>query len=246
MLGKPDLGYLTQTEMLDVARRITSTVNVPCIVDTDDGYGTPLNMKRNVHLFEEAGAAGLYFEDLAFPKRGALFGNGGGLIPRDMMLRKIKVATKAKGNAEFVIIARTDPYEGIEESISRGNAYAEAGADIIFVDGISNTADRRRVCKGIHAPVMQAASYSEDDGKVLTLADYDEIGVKLLVFTTLGFLSSQNAFRQAMRDFKESIEKRNKVPNMGPPFTLYLELEKMLGLDEDMNFDCGKHHKEQK
>lgn len=239
-LGTPDLGYLTQTEMADVTRRITNIVATPCIVDTDDGYGTPLNMKRNVQVLGDAGAAALYFEDLAFPKRGALFGGGGGLIPREMMLHKIKAAVEARGDRDLIIIARTDPYEGLDESIYRGNAYADAGADIIFVDGINTTADRRRICKEIHAPIMQAANYTEADGRALSLADFEDIGVKLLAYTIMGFLNSQNAFRNAMRKFRQSLDKRTEVPDMGPSFSLFLELEKMLGVDDDLRLSVNK------
>ena len=119
MIGKPDSGNITQTEMLDAARRIRRAVDVPVIVDCDDGFGDPMNVRRTVRLVEQIGAAGMYIEDLARPRCSAL--GGGRLIPSNDMVQKIRAAVEARSNPEFFIMARTDDYEGVDEVVRRSN-----------------------------------------------------------------------------------------------------------------------------
>ena len=106
-LGMTDTGYMTQTEIVDVTRRIVARVSVPVIVDCDDGFGDPINVRRTVQLIEQVGAAGLYIEDLSRPLRCSALG-GGGIVPVEVMVQKIRAAVDARINPDFFIMARTE------------------------------------------------------------------------------------------------------------------------------------------
>lgn len=149
-LGKPDLGLMTQTEMADHIRRICNVVSIPIIADADNGYGSLFNVQRTVELWESAGAAALHIEDQVFPKRcGHMPGKE--CVPADEMVAKLKAAQQARTNASFVIIARTDAVavSGLDDAIARCRAYADAGADALFVDAPESVAHLERIAKDL-------------------------------------------------------------------------------------------------
>ena len=132
ILGMPDAGFLTMTEVVEQARRMANAISIPLFVDSDTGYGNPMNVMRTVREFERAGAAGLFVEDQIEPKRcGSAPGKQ--LLPTEEMVQKIKAALDARDDPDFVIVARTDgELVSTEEAVKRGNAYAQAGADGIL------------------------------------------------------------------------------------------------------------------
>jgi 2-methylisocitrate lyase-like PEP mutase family enzyme len=140
--GLPDLGMLTMSEMVDNARIIARAVEIPVVCDADTGYGGPLNVMRTVHEYEAAGAAAIHLEDQVWPKRCG-FLEGKEVVPAPEMVGKIRAAIDARSDRDFVIIARTDALqvEGWSGAEQRARAYVEAGADLIFVDGIRTAAD---------------------------------------------------------------------------------------------------------
>src|SRR5713226_9611719 len=144
--GFPDLGLLTMSEMLQNVRAIAHAVNVPVICDADTGYGNPINVWRTVREYEEAGAAALHIEDQVWPKRCG-FLTGKQVIPMDDMVPKVRAACDARINPDTVIIARTDALavNGWDDVVRRANAYRDAGADLISVDGIRTTADLEKL-----------------------------------------------------------------------------------------------------
>ena len=134
-LGMPDVGLLTMTEMAERARNIAAAVKVPVVADGDTGFGNPLNVGRTVQAYERAGAAAIQLEDQVFPKRcGHMLGRR--VIPAEEMVQKIKAAADAREDQDFVIIGRTDARtnHGLDEALRRGKAYAEAGADVLFIE----------------------------------------------------------------------------------------------------------------
>jgi len=139
--GFPDVGMLTMTEMVTNAKYIANAVDIPVVCDADTGYGNPLNVQRTVREYESAGVAGIHIEDQLFPKKCGFF-QGKQVIPRDEMIQKIHAALDARTDNSFVIIARCDAYavNGWEDTVDRCQAYSQAGADMVFVDGI-NTVD---------------------------------------------------------------------------------------------------------
>ncbi len=135
LLGRPDIGLVSSTEMIDHARRIASCVAIPVIADADTGYGNPINVIRTVRDYERAGVAGIHLEDQAMPKRCGHM-SGKVLVTVGDMVAKVQAAVAARTDPDFVIIARTDArgVEGLEAAIDRAGQYREAGADVLFVE----------------------------------------------------------------------------------------------------------------
>ena len=140
--GFPDVGLLTMTEMTANAHYIANAVDIPVICDADTGYGNALNVQRTVREYEAAGVAAIHLEDQVFPKKCGFF-EGKQVVPMEEHIQKIRAALDARRDPDFVIIARCDAYAvtGWEDTVRRCRAYREAGADLVFVDGIKSAAD---------------------------------------------------------------------------------------------------------
>ncbi len=155
-LGLPDMAFLSFSEVLHFSKNIIDSVEIPVMVDADTGYGNAVNAMHVTSEFVKAGAAGMNIEDQLFPKRcGHLEGKR--IIPMEEMVLKIKACRKAADelDPDFVINARTDAIavSGVEDAIKRGNAYAEAGADLIFVEAPRSVEQIKHVIEYIDAPV---------------------------------------------------------------------------------------------
>jgi 2-methylisocitrate lyase-like PEP mutase family enzyme len=154
-LGQPDIGLLTMTEMADNAARIVDAAGLPLVADADDGYGNPLNVRRAVRSYERAGVAALHIEDQVSPKRCGHFGGKRLIAPRDMQA-KIQAAVEARTDADLQIIARTDALavDGLEAALDRAAAYAEAGADVTFVEAPRTEAEIERIGRTLTVPQL--------------------------------------------------------------------------------------------
>ena len=143
--GFPDVGLLTMTEMVANACYIADAVQIPVICDADTGYGNPLNVQRTVREYERAGVAAIHLEDQLFPKKCGFFA-GKQVIPLEEHVQKIRAALDARSDPDFVIVARCDAYAvtGWDDTVKRCHAYKDAGADLVFVDGIKTQADLHR------------------------------------------------------------------------------------------------------
>jgi 2-methylisocitrate lyase-like PEP mutase family enzyme len=153
--GLPDVGLLTLSEMAERARVLAGLLDVPVIADADTGYGSPINVVRTVLEYERAGVAAIQLEDQVFPKRcGHLAGKE--VIDGARFQVTLRAAVEARTNPDTVIIARTDARAplGIEEAISRGRAYADAGADVIFVEAPESVEEVERIAREIDAPLL--------------------------------------------------------------------------------------------
>src|SRR2546423_13071697 len=167
--GYPDVGLVTQTEMAENARYIASAVDVPVLCDADTGYGNPINVTRTIREYEAAGVAGCHLEDQVFPKKCGFFA-GKQVVPLEEHVQKIRAALAARRDPDFVVIARCDAYAvtGWEDTVQRCQAYREAGADLVFVDGIktledlqryaTDLADLPRMYNGDLAPTQEVAA----------------------------------------------------------------------------------------
>ena len=176
-LGLPDMAFLSFAEALSVSRYVIDAVDIPVMVDADTGFGNAVNAMRVTEEFIKIGAAGMNIEDQVFPKRcGHLEGKQ--IIPMDEMVLKIKacIEVKKKLDPDFVINARTDAIavSGVEEAIKRGNAYAEAGADLIFIEAPRTREDIIRLVKEIQAPISINLFDAVSGGKT-PLIDIDEL-----------------------------------------------------------------------
>ncbi|MCF8049687.1 MAG: isocitrate lyase/PEP mutase family protein [Desulfobacterales bacterium] len=230
MIGKPDLGYITQTEMVDTARRVVQSVSTPVIVDCDDGFGDPINVIRTIKLIEQIGAAGLYIEDLSRPLRCSAMGEGG-MIPSDVMAQKIRAAVDARTDPDFVIIARTDAYEGADEMIVRARKYVEAGADMVLTIGLLNLKDMKKVATeaGVPLATLQAARTKMPFGPPNEVA---KMGYKIIFHVQTLFMAADHSMRQAARELMEDIQNGDETPRLLPGQSP-VEIEKGIGLDED-------------
>ena len=155
LLGEPDFGLLTQTEVVSAAQRICSVVDTPVIVDADTGYGNAINVMRTVQDLIRAGAGGMFLEDQVWPKRCGHM-KGKQVIPLDEQLKKLKAAVAAKGNNDFFIVARTDSRQalGLDEAIKRGIAFKAAGADAVFIEAPESKAEMKEISSQVRGPLV--------------------------------------------------------------------------------------------
>lgn len=155
LLGHPDVNTVSYDELYQKVYQIRSAVNVPMLVDIDTGFGGPLNLIRIVKDFERIDIAALQIEDQVAPKRCG-HEQGRKVVSVEEMVARIRVITDTRKENGIVLVARTDSYSGlgIEEAIRRANAYAVAGADVIFVESPENKADIRRIAQEVKAPVL--------------------------------------------------------------------------------------------
>ena len=183
LIGRPDVGLLTMTEMAGNAGRIAACVDIPVIADADTGYGNPLNVIRTVGAYEAAGVAGIHIEDQVAPKKcGHLEGKQ--VIPAEEMAQKIRAAVEARTQPEFVIIARTDAraVEGLERALQRGRMYLEAGADVLFIEALTTEAEAEEAVRAF--PRVPLLFNWAEGGKTppVSLARLHELGYRIVIF----------------------------------------------------------------
>ena len=152
-LGMPDIGLVTISELADHVAAIADAVDVPILADVDTGFGNALNVGRTVRQLERAGAAGIQIEDQVFPKKCGHF-TGKTVVACGEMVAKIKAAVDARSDPDLQIVARTDAraIEGLDAAIARAQAYAEAGADVTFVEAPRDAGEMRRIADEIAVP----------------------------------------------------------------------------------------------
>ena len=230
MIGKSDTGFITQTEIVDAARRVIQSVSTPVIVDCDDGFGDPINVMRTVRLVEQIGAAGLYIEDLSRPLRCSALGEGG-MIPSEAMVQKILAAVEARQDPDFMIIARTDAYEGADEMILRAKKYVQAGADMVLTIGLLTLEDMKKVAAeaGVPLATLQAARTKMPFGPPNEVA---EMGYKLIFHVQTLFMAAAQSMRQAAEELMEDLRQGDQTPRLLPGPSP-VEIEKSIGLDDD-------------
>jgi len=199
LLGLPDLGITTLTEVTDAVRQITSAATPPLIVDVDTGFGEPLNVARTVREMQAAGAAAIQVEDQVMPKRcGHL--DGKQLVAVDEMVRKIAMA---KEESRLVVIARTDArgVEGLDSAIERARAYVNAGAEVIFPEALQSRDEFSEFSKKINARLL--ANMTEF-GKTpyMTVSEFEQLGYRVVIFPMTAFRAMLFAVRQTFQELK--------------------------------------------
>ena len=155
LLGEPDFGLLTQSEVVSAAQRICSVVDTPVIVDADTGYGNAINVMRTVRDLIRAGAGGMFLEDQIWPKRCGHM-KGKQVIPLDEHEKKLQAAVEAKRDNDFYIVARTDSRQalGLNEAIKRGQAFKEAGADAVFIEAPESKQEMKEIARQVPGPLV--------------------------------------------------------------------------------------------
>lgn len=227
-LGMPDIGLLTMTEMVDNAGRIVDASGLPVIADADTGYGGPINVQRTTRAYERAGVAGIHIEDQQWPKRcGHLQGKT--LIPADEMAAKVRAATDAREDKDFVVIARTDALsvEGFEQALDRGRLYEEAGADMIFIEAPNTPDQLAAVPRSFRVPTLFNMASS---GKTpfLSAQEIQKLGFKVVIYPNFMLLAAVTAAQGVLRELK----KTGSIAGLANKITTFTELFDLVGMRE--------------
>jgi carboxyvinyl-carboxyphosphonate phosphorylmutase len=201
LLGRPDVGLLTMTEMVGNAGRIAACVDVPVIADADTGYGNPLNVIRTVGAYEAAGVAGIHIEDQVAPKKCGHM-EGKLVIPAEEMAEKVRAAADARSQPEFVIIARTDAraVEGLDRALQRGRMYREAGADVLFIEALTSEAEAEEAVRAF--PGVPLLFNWAEGGKTppIGLDRLKEMGYRIVIFPIGTLLAATGAMRRILQE----------------------------------------------
>lgn len=198
--GYPDVGLMSLEEVVRHARYTATAVQVPVIADADTGFGEVLNVMRTVREFTAAGVAGIHLEDQVNPKRcGHLKGKQ--VVPPEEMVRKVAAGAGAREDPDFVIIARTDAaaVEGVDSAIERALRYVDAGADMIFPEGLRSVDEFARFAERMPVPLL--ANMTEfGTTPYLSVGEFGQLGYRLVLFP-------MTAFRVAMKAVEEAFER---------------------------------------
>jgi 2,3-dimethylmalate lyase len=192
-LGQPDAGLATYTDMLNRAEAIVDAIHKPLIADGDTGYGGLLNVAHTVRGYEKAGVAVIQLEDQSFPKKCGHTANRH-VVPTQEMVNKIKVASDARSSAEFLILARTDALTslGIDEALRRGEAYAKAGADILFIEAPESKEQMRKIGAAFDVPVLSNQLHGGVT-PILPPNELQEMGFAAAIYPTVGLFAASHA-----------------------------------------------------
>jgi 2,3-dimethylmalate lyase len=201
LLGRPDVGLLTMTEMAANAGRIAGCVDIPVIADADTGYGNALNVIRTVGTYEAAGVAGLHIEDQVAPKKCGHM-DGKLVIPAGEMAAKVRAAVEARSQPEFVIIARTDAraVEGLDRALDRARMYRDAGADVLFIEALVSEAEVEQAALAF--PDVPLLFNWAEGGKTppVGLARLTELGYRIVIFPIGTLLAATAAMRAVLAE----------------------------------------------
>lgn len=231
LIGKPDIGLLTMTEMVNRARGMAAAINIPLICDADTGYGSMNNVIRTVEEYEAAGVSAIHIEDQTIPKKcGAM--EGLKFVSMEEHVAKIKTAVKARQDENFLIIARTDSRVtmGLKEAIRRGKACAAAGADLVYVEMLESVDEMKEVTRSIDAPLMFDI-LENTRVPYLNVKELENIGYKLVIFC----LSATFLYAQTMLDLMTSLKKTGSTSEFFDKMMTIHDYEELLGLSQLTN-----------
>lgn len=227
-LGQPDLGLVSFTEMIERVSRVAQAVLVPVVADADTGYGGPLNVIRTVREYERAGVAAIQLEDQVLPKRCGHMARKA-LIPTEEMCGKLEAASWARMDPATLIIGRTDArgVEGLGAAIERAKAYAEAGAELIFVEAPESLEELRRVAHEVAAPCM---ANMVEGGKtpLVSTADLQAMGYRLVIFPNLLTRVMAKSALEALAELRSAGTSSRLLATM----LSFSELNALLGLSD--------------
>jgi len=234
LLGEPDFGLLTQTEMLSAAQRICSVVETPVIVDADTGYGNAINVIRTVKELIRVGAAGLFLEDQVWPKRCGHM-KGKQVIALEEQLKKLQAALLARQGGDLYVVARTDARQalGLDEAIRRGRAFKEAGADAVFIEAPESKEEMREIACQVPGPLV--ANMIERG--VTPLMGPDELrglGFELVVWP----LGPLYASAKALREVYTTLRANGTTQDMFERLISFDEFHEIVGLEEKYALDA--------
>jgi carboxyvinyl-carboxyphosphonate phosphorylmutase len=245
LIGQPDVGLLTQTEMFERAINIVNAVEVPVIADADNGFGNAINVQRTVKLYEKAGVACVQLEDQVSPKKcGHMIGRE--LITMQEMVGKIHAAVDARENDDLMIMARTDARTefGIEAAIERGKTYEEAGADLLFIESPETEEEMKAITTSFNVPVL-ANMIEHGRTPLLSAQKLEDIGYDLVIFC----VSSTYAAAKAIQDLMNTLKAEGTTEGFMDRMIPFDKFNKMIGLSDvrakEEKFNTGRRFVEE-
>ena len=228
LLGAPDVGQLSMTEMADNYARLCDAVSIPVFADGDTGYGNTTNVARTTRAYERAGVAGLFIEDQVSPKRcGHMAGKQ--VVPPAEMVGKLRAALDARIDEDLVIMARTDAraVEGLDAAIERANLYLETGVDMIFVEAPQSVDEMRRVCSEIAAPCF--ANYLEGGlTPLLPAKELEAIGFAVVAYPA----SATYAITRALQEVYAILKRDGDTSAYRDRMLEFADFNRLVGLDD--------------
>ena len=232
-LGLPDAGIATYSDMVGRVEVIASGTTTPLIADGDTGYGGLLNVQYTVRGYEAAGAVAIQLEDQEFPKKcGHMLGRR--VVPIEDMVDKVKVAVASRESGDFLIIARTDARTtlGLDEALRRAEAYAKAGADILFVESPESVEEMRTIGRTFDRPLV-ANMVEGGRTPILDRKTLEEIGYSIAIYPAFGFLAAGEALRNVYRQLKA----QGSSIGSDVPLYKFSEFSEMMGFGAVSEFD---------
>ena len=236
-LGLPDAGLAGYSDMVERVDRIASATSTPVIADGDTGYGGLLNVDHTVRGYERAGACAIQLEDQASPKKCGHTPDRK-VIPVEDMVSKIKVALAARESEDFLVIARTDSRTGlgIEEAIRRGQAFADAGADIIFVESPESVEEMAEIGRRIEKPLL-ANIVVGGSTPLLSIDELSDMGYQLAIFPGSAFL----AMGAAVESVYKHIKSTGSTADLETPLYDFQAFNQLMGFDKVWKFEETWH-----
>ncbi len=232
-LGLPDAGLATYTEMVGRVRTMAAQAAAPLIADGDTGYGGLLNVRHTVRGYEDAGASAIQLEDQEFPKKCG-HTPGRRVVPAEDMVRKIRVAVESRSSPDFLVIARTDARTtlGLDEALRRADAYARAGADVLFVESPESVEEMRIIGARFDLPLV-ANMVERGRTPVLARADLEAIGYRMAIFPVAPLLAAV----RAMADVYGHLKATGSSLDAPAPFYDFTDLSLLMGFQDVWDFD---------
>ncbi|MCP1336762.1 isocitrate lyase/PEP mutase family protein [Futiania mangrovi] len=232
-LGLPDAGLATYTDMVGRAGSIARGTSTPLIADADTGYGGLLNVDHTVKGYEAAGIAAIQLEDQEFPKKCG-HTPGRRVIPAEDMAKKVRVAVEARDSDDFLVIARTDALTtlGLDEALRRAEMYAEAGADIIFVEAPETVEQMEKICRTIDKPLL---ANMVEGGKtpLLPKAELEKLGYKIAIYPGTAFL----AMGRAVEDVYTTLRETGTTEGALDRLYKFEDFSRLMGFERVWDFD---------
>lgn len=232
-LGLPDAGLATMTDMSNRVSAFCGATPKPVICDGDTGYGGLLNVAHTVRTYEKSGAAAIQLEDQEFPKKCG-HTPGRRVIPAADMVKKIKVAADARSSTDFLIIARTDARTslGLDEALRRGEQYAKAGADIIFIESPENEEEMWKIARTIEKPLL-INLVETGRTPILPATTLQEMGYAIAIYPALGFLAAGKALQNAYQHLATT----HTSAGLEPMLYNFSDFNHLIGFPEVWEFD---------
>lgn len=230
LLGQPDVGFLSCSEMANQLTGICNAVDIPAMADGDTGYGNALNIIRTERMFEQAGAACIFFEDQAWPKRCGHM-DGKQVISAEEHAQKIRAAVDARLDKETVIMSRTDSRAvyGIDDAIERSKRYADAGAEICFADGIGSREELEKFARGMEGSGAYIVANMIEGGKtpLIPAKELEEMGYSIVFWAC----SAVYTISKALYDLFTDLEKNGTTEGTADRMIEFGRFNHIIGLD---------------